>query len=138
MSQDSKKFGVALDDFVKKAKGNMDAVVRKIVLDMGTRIIRRSPVRTGRFRANWQYGETIRPEGVTIDVDKNGTATIRKLSAAMSKRGAAGRIHWLTNNLPYARRLEDGWSQQAPAGMVGLTVVEYQEIVRNAAKEVNP
>jgi hypothetical protein len=47
-------------------------------------------------------------------------------------------VHFLTNNLPYALRLEYGWSKnQAPAGMVGLAVAEFQSIVRDAAAEVN-
>lgn len=136
MSARSDLFVLKIGAFVRKAKGNLNAVGRKVVLDLGTRVILRSPVKTGRFRANWQYGESARPRGVLIDVDKNGTATIRKLTGAVGPE-AMGKVHWLTNNLPYARRLEDGWSKQAPIGMVGVTVVEYQAIVRDAAREIN-
>jgi len=147
---DPKQFALDISNFVKKAKGNMHAVVRKIVLDVGTRIVYRSPVGDashwqnpppkgyigGRFRANWQYGEGVRPQGTLLAIDPKGQATVTKILTGM-KPDAAGKIHWLTNNLPYAQRLEYGWSKrQAPAGMVAITVVEYASIVRNAAQAV--
>jgi hypothetical protein len=51
-------------------------------------------------------------------------------------KDAAGKVHYITNNLPYAWRLEHGHSKQAPAGMVGLTVVEFAGIVDKAANDV--
>jgi|SRR5690242_11445466 len=130
------KFALDLTALTVKYKGRLDAVVRKVVLDLGTRIILRSPVKTGRFRANWQYGLGAPPEGTTLEVDKSGAATLRTLTRSVVQQDAAGKIHWLTNNLPYAVRLEYGWSKQAPAGMVGVTVREYQRVVRDAAKAV--
>ena len=47
----------------------------------------------------------------------------------------AGHVFYLVNNLPYIRRLEQGWSQQAPAGMVAVTVSEFQQTVARAATE---
>jgi hypothetical protein len=46
---------------------------------------------------------------------------------------AAGLVFYLTNNVPYAQRIEDGWSRQAPNGLVALTAVEFQQIVDEAA-----
>jgi len=34
--------------------------------------------------------------------------------------------------VPYARALEEGHSRQAPQGVVGLTVIQYQRIVDDA------
>ncbi len=139
-------FVLDMTNFVKKAKGNMDLVVRKVVLDIGTRIVMRSPVGDpskwegpapkgytgGRFRANWQYGENVAPNGTLDARDPAGTATVVKLSGAV-KPDAAGKLHYLTNNLPYAMPLERGWSQQAPAGMVGITIREFANVVNKAA-----
>ena len=148
---DPKQFALDISAFVKRAKSNMNQVVRKIVLDLGTRIVMRSPVGDaqfwknpppknylgGRFRSNWLYGETVMPQGTLLSIDPKGNATVVRILAGI-KPDAAGKIHWLTNNLPYAQRLEYGWSKrQAPAGMVAITVVEYQSIVRNAAAAVN-
>ena len=149
-SGDPKQFALDISNFVKKAKGNVHAVTRKIVLDVGTRIVYRSPVGDasywespppagyigGRFRANWQYGESVRPQGTLNTIDPKGNATIAKLVAGV-KPDAAGKIHWLSNSLPYASRLEYGWSRQAPSGMIGVTIVEFQSIVRDAAASIN-
>ena len=45
-----------------------------------------------------------------------------------------GATIYLVNNLPYAVRLEYGWSKQAPAGMVRITAAEFQSIVDDAAR----
>jgi hypothetical protein len=34
---------------------------------------------------------------------------------------------YIQNNLPYAERLENGWSKQAPHGMVKITLYELAE-----------
>ena len=47
----------------------------------------------------------------------------------------AGQTIFITNSLPYAYRLEyDGWSRQAPAGMVRVTVVEFAQRFERAVR----
>lgn len=143
-------FAADIAAFVKKANGNAERVVKKIVFDLGTKIVMRSPVGDGllwksppppgyvggRFRANWQYGFGSIPSGDLPDIDKSGGASTLRIAAGIKSVPAAG-IHYLVNNLPYAKRLEDGWSTQAPAGMVGLTAVEFQQLARDAAAEIS-
>lgn len=128
----------------------MDQAVRKIVLDISTRLVMRSPVGDpskwvhpapkgytgGHFRANWQYGMSVVPKGALSSVDKTGRVSIERVRNGLaSVKGVAyDRVHYLTNNLPYAMRLETGWSQQAPQGMVGITVKEFKDIVARIAK----
>lgn len=142
------QFALDLSAFCAKAKNRADQVARKIVLDIGTRVIQRSPVGDdsywkhpaapgyvgGHFRANWQYGEAVAPRGVVPGADPTGSAAIQRLLAGL-RSDASGRVHFLANNLPYAQRLEYGWSRQAPSGMVGVTVAEFQAIVSRAAKD---
>jgi Fe-S cluster assembly ATPase SufC len=40
------------------------------------------------------------------------------------------------DDLPYIERLGLGWSKQAPAGMLGVTLAEFQRYVVEAAAEV--
>ena len=141
-------FSADIAAFVKKANGQVDRVVKKIVFDLGTRIVMRSPVGDGafwqspppkgyvggRFRANWQYGYGEMPSGELADIDKTGAASTLRITTGLAANPAAG-LHYLVNNLPYAKRLEEGYSRQAPAGLVGLTVVEFQDIAREAAKQ---
>lgn len=143
-------FTLQLAAFAKKAGERMDQVVRKTVLDIGTRLVERSPVGDGtlwkhppppgyvggRFRGNWQYGN-LSGAGVPLaelpDIDPSGQASISRIASGVPEN-AAGLRHILINNLPYAQALEDGWSKQAPSGMVGLTVLEFQQIVDDAVK----
>lgn len=145
-------YTLALEAFAKKFGQNADKVVRKVVLDIGTRIVERSPVGDGslwkhpppkgyvggRFRANWQYGNYSSagiPMQAVDTIDPTGGASIARLMQCPVD-GAGGMRHVIINNLPYAIPLEHGWSKQAPAGMVGITVLEFQQIVAEAASEV--
>lgn len=127
-------FEMKLRQFAEKAKGRADAAVRQVVLDVWGRVIVRSPVDTGRFRANWQYSTGQMPTRI-IEVE----GTTEKPAPAPTPAGVvqgAGVVHYLGNNLPYARRLEYGHSDQAPQGMVRLTIAEFKGIVDDAARAV--
>lgn len=140
-------FSDDLAKFSDKAKGRMADVVRKVVIDVGERLVMRSPVGDGtlwqtspppgyvggRFRANWQYGYGSMPPGDLPDIDKTGAASNTRIRSGVTGAPVAG-IHYICNNLPYAQRLEDGYSKQAPTGMVALTVVEFGGVVQGAAK----
>ena len=141
-------FSADITAFVKKAQGRADRVVKKVVIDLGTSIIMKNPVGNpdlwkspapagyvgGRSRANWQYGNGVMPSGSIDAVDQSGQKTIAALTAGVLTSDGAS-IHWIANSLPYINRLEQGWSKQAPAGMVELTVTEFQQIVKRAANE---
>ncbi len=141
-------FSLQLASFAKNFGENSDKVIRKVVLDVGTRIVERSPVGDGalwkhpppkgyvggRFRANWQYGNYSGagiPTERLEDIDPSGGVSIERFMECPTE-GAAGMRHVIINNLPYAIPLENGWSKQAPYGMVGLTVREFQQIVSEA------
>ena len=68
-------------------------------------------------------------------IDKDGSATIAAHGSVISS-AKAGDVIYLVNNLPYAKRIEEGWSRQAPIGVVGLTVLEFQKIVDKAVLEL--
>lgn len=145
---DPKTFVSDISALVQKKKKSMDSIVRKVVIDIGSRLVRRSPVGDGkywltpppkgyvggRFRANWFYAEGEPLRNISEAIDRSGAVSISRVK--LIKPDAAGKIHFLTNNLPYARRLENGWSRQAPNGMVEVTVVEFQSIVRQATQEL--
>jgi hypothetical protein len=128
------RFAIDVERWVEKAKGRVDIVARKIALDMFSRVILRSPVHTGRFRGNWQVKIGDIPDGVLELTDKDGSATISRAQAVILGL-QAGDVIYLVNNLPYARPLENGWSKQAPAGMVGVTVEEFNAVVDRQARE---
>jgi len=121
-------FAADVAKFETKTLKKMDLAVRKVALELFSKVILRSPVDTGRFRGNWQVSVGSIPSGTLELDDKSGTATVSKAAAAAAGV-KAGDIIYLANNLPYAMRLEEGYSDQAPGGMVALTAQEFKSIV---------
>ena len=142
-------FSMQIAEFIAKTKANQDLVVRSITKKIDDKIVGRSPVGDakywkskpppgyagGRFRANWQLSIGSPTAGVLDLIDKDGSATIAAHGSVIST-AKAGDVIYLVNNLPYARRIEEGWSRQAPVGVVALTVVEFRTIVDNAVNGV--
>lgn len=121
------------DDFAKsleEAANSVDDVVTEIqqtiALSALIKIIRKTPVDTGRARGNWQCAMAKRPKGVLENEDKSGQATINKGVDKANKIANVGDVFYITNNLPYIERLENGWSKQAPAGMVQISLDEIE------------
>lgn len=127
-------FSLRIKRFMNQVKADRDTVIKKIALDCFSRIILRTPVDEGRARGNWQCEIGEMPAGTVALDDKEGTATISALQAKVLGI-KAGDVIYFVNNLPYAWPLENGHSQQAPNGMVELTVIEYQQIIDKAVAE---
>jgi hypothetical protein len=109
--------------------------VRATCLQLSASIIERTPVDTGRAKGNWQ-ASIGRPELSVLDTeDKDGSAALAKVRQQV--QDAPGSVFFLANNLPYIRRLEyDAWSPQAPAGMVRVTVQEFEQALAKAVRDV--
>ena len=99
------EFMAAFDRWVDKTEQNAEQAFRALVLDIFRNIQIRTPVDTGRARGNWQ-----------VEFDGDQSATI-------------------FNNTSYIERLENGWSQQAPAGFVRVTLSEFERKLNEAARE---
>ncbi|KNY21590.1 hypothetical protein [Methylobacterium sp. ARG-1] len=126
------EFSLNIAAWCEKAKDRADLVVRKVALDIGSRVVLRSPVDTGRFRANWQYGVG-QPNTATLEtIDKSGQSSIQRIASGAAT-ARLGDVIYVSNSLPYALRLEAGSSKQAPAGMVGLAVADFQAAVDRSA-----
>ncbi len=89
----------------------------------------------GRFRANWQVGIGAMNSDTSAAPDKTGAAALARGNAAIGTWQPGSGTIYLTNSLPYALPLEYGYSQQAPSGMVRLTVQDFDIYVRKALAE---
>lgn len=117
--------------FRAKALKAADKIFRGSCLEVFGAIIRRTPVDTGRLRGNWQCELNSIPGG-TVDAKTDSLRGAQTKVAAIKITDSA----YLINNLPYAQRIETGYSQQAPAGMVKVTIAEWNRIVSsNASKQ---
>lgn len=140
-------FSIAIDQWIKATGAKVENVVRKIGYEVFRTIVLRSPVDTGRFRSNWNYSlnspdPTITTIDPTTKARKAGDAApVSAPTASGNDRGtqqaamvltmAAGSVSFLSNGLPYAVRLENGYSKQAPQGMVRITAAEFSQHVRD-------
>lgn len=141
-------FTLQLAAFAEKAKGNAEKVLRRTLIDVSTEVLDKTPVGNptiwkhrappgyvgGRLRNNWFLQEAritaVRPLGP----DRTGEAAKARILAALEVK-VGGKIWFLFNNLPYARAIEYGHSTQAPAGMVGTTVIHWQTFVDKAVAD---
>lgn len=113
---------MSFNDIVHRVEGDIDFKVRALTLGIFGSIIKMTPVDTGRAKGNWQctIGSPASSETDTLGENAALTAMIQSVP-----RGA-GQCVFLTNNLPYIRRLEyDAHSQQAPAGMVRISIARF-------------
>jgi hypothetical protein len=111
---------------IDKITKNVDESVYKLTLDLDKSIVMGTPVGDptywkfppppgyvgGRARGNWQpsVGEPITTE---IDrIDASGNTVLADIERVVPKK--AGSVVWLSNNVDYIQRLEEGYSPQSP------------------------
>lgn len=126
------KFAADLRKYAEKYKLRMEDVARAVPVELASRVILASPVDTGRFRGNWNVATNRVDATTTDDTDKGGDKAIGRAQAVKVQLGDDV---YVTNNLPYAQALENGHSQQAPAGMVGVTLRSFTETVNRAVSQ---
>lgn len=120
----------------KEYAGRIDTLVQKVSFDLFSKVIMRSPVDKGTFRNNWQVGINQKPSGVVTGKDPGavnqtgaGSSKAKGKAEGITAKAKGGDVVHMVNNLPYAERIEDGYSPQAPGGVVGVSIAEFQSIV---------
>lgn len=117
---------------LKKAGDNAEIVVRKTALELQGGMIEMSPVDTGRFKGNWQCGVGY----VNADTNAAANSDAKGRTELALQSWKVGQTIFLSNSLPYARRLEYGWSKQSPGGMVRITVQNYSAALAKAVASI--
>lgn len=131
MANDLLSLAVSLE---RKAKA-IDEAASKTAVDTALAIVGdlayKTPVDTSQALSNWivtldtPSGQQIKPH-----YPGSGGSTYRASAAetinnakAVLKNKKPGQAIFITNNLPYIKRLNDGYSAQAPAGFVERAVL---------------
>jgi hypothetical protein len=146
-------FSLQVSKWAQTTKGAIDANVRSITFALFNGVILSTPVDEGRLRANWQTTVGAPATGTVDTDDPSGVAAI---AGILANQGGAGKVTYLSNNLPYSVVVEyglypnppklgtrlkgggyeirsiGGYSRQSPAGMVRINMARIGEIVRNA------
>lgn len=129
------KFTLDVKAFCEKAKKNPETVMRAVSLKLFSAIIKGSPVDTGRFRMNWQTSGAVPASGLIAGADATGNKAVNSATTFIGNTPAWQELT-LTNNLPYAQRLEYGWSKQAPSGVIRVNVIRFQQLLNEEAAKV--
>jgi hypothetical protein len=111
-------FGGQIYKFELKTKASIAKAIELIAVDLYNRIVDKTPVDTGKAKANWN---------MSVDsVDTTVTdSTTRKLIGSLGGISPNGdSTVWITNHLHYIYELEHGRSGQAPSGMVLVSIPE--------------
>lgn len=143
-------FELQLAKFAEKAGDNARTVIRKVSTDVLTKVVLRTPVGNpslwkskppagyvgGRLRANWNVSFGHPNFTVTQSIDRTGSNTITAGRNTINRAYGDNPI-FIMNSLPYVREIEyEGHSKQAPAGMVRITVTEFQTFIDQAVSEL--
>lgn len=117
-------------EFKRLSQERATTVVQKSLIRTGTSVIVESPVDTGRFAANWMFAfgavdESTKDGAFSGEGEKAGS--ISRLTNTLGGL-QLGQVFYLTNSLPYAQRLEDGWSAKS-SKMVARAVNNFPAIL---------
>jgi len=125
-----------------KAIGQMtvekvSAIQRAVFLEMGKRIIERTPVATGRARSGWnadveEFNTEVSFPFATNQFLTGDEATQKAINSTLAATGKhkTGQDLTLSNNVEYITYLNNGSSKQAPAGMTDEVINEFEGVVR--------
>lgn len=126
-----KRFDVDLKKFAATIHVDLKKVVKRTAFNLFGKIVRRTPVDTGRARASWDMTEGapssfVRPPLMPGQKKKSKPeATQAALGNQLASISGEKPI-FITNNVEYIGRLEYGSSSQAPHGMVAVSLAEVE------------
>jgi len=131
----AKSFELQMKEFENMTTEKSELLFKKVCFDLSNSIIMDTAVLSGAARGNWQPDvNSIQNDVLEID-DKSGNATVSKV-ASQTNNLKIGQYFTLTNNLPYILRLEYGWSNKSPQGMIGINVMRFQNFVNQANRGI--
>lgn len=117
-----------LNQISQLANKKLETVVRETLVGLSTSIIIKTPVKDGYAKGGWVAQENMQPTTSPERIDKSGSIAINGVQVVAGKFDI-GSTFYLVNALPYAETLEYGSSQQAPSGMVRISIAELPGIL---------
>lgn len=144
----AKGFAKGFDDFRLQFIDGSERTVRATTIKLWSTVIKSSPVLSGRFRGNWQASDASAATGIVSSTDRSGSDTISKATKQVLNQSDWS-VFTLTNNLPYGPVIEfggyndgpnteDGYSKQAPYGVIRVNVARFNSILQAEARKNLP
>lgn len=109
--------------FTDEVLKDADNLSKRVAGEVLQKVVTQNPVDTGLSRGNWRTSVGV-IDGTTDStlLDKSGQGSISRGIATIQSGGGVGRLVYIANSLPYIVRLNNGYSMQAPANFVDLSV----------------
>lgn len=121
----------SLSDFAKSMEiaaqaidGNVEKAIKDVAKNVGTMVIYSTPIDTSRARLNWQTtldqpatSKLLQYPEKPTDPSVGTASALENLRATVDKY-TIGKTVFITNNIEYIQKLNDGSSSQAPANFV--------------------
>lgn len=111
LHSDIAKFKVTVKESIQRS-------VELIALDLYNRIVNKTPVDTGKAKANWNLSVETQDTTVTENTKRKNISSLNGIDPTKDN------LIYITNYLHYVYELEHGKSGQAPAGMVLVSIPE--------------
>jgi hypothetical protein len=138
------EFALAIDRFIDEDVPESIGKFARLVAIAGLqKVILKSPVDTGRFRGGWLVTIASRTDAAPTKVEgvksgkrgKSGRGAAAGSDAINAGLGViAGARPFeaivIQNNVEYGEALEDGSSDQAPRGMLSITLAELEQVFK--------
>ena len=146
LTVETKNFNKHIKQFLSKSNLSIAVIIKKFAFDLLARIVRKSPVDTGRSRAGWYVA--MERLGGTVPIAKKGQKNVsanailegKAAGKFVSHIGYQYRNQWveLINGVGYVIYLEYGYSHQAPFGMVRISMRELRrgELPKNLSNQL--
>lgn len=151
---------VGIEKFKLRTQAQTVALIKKIVFEIYARTLKKTPVDKGFLRGAWtlSIGEPSdankgKKTGGKRSLDGNETGHYMKALAGLTELRSLV-IVWLSNAMPYVNTIEfggfpknpksgkgktvDGFSKQAPKGMLGLSILEVVNWIKQQANKISP
>ena len=124
-------FSAQISQYSKGTRDKIDRIRRGVTLKLLGAVVMDTPVDTGRLRGNWRVSEGTPVLDAADRVDPSGAVVMNEINAAVQASTGDTAVY-LTNNLPYAKRIEyDGWSHaKAPEGMVRRNLARFNQLIK--------
>lgn len=135
--KDVDDFQRTLNELVRlKIQGEALGAVKEIVVAAYENIVERTPVKTGRAKASWQFSTSAPSDYVPPPGNYKGeiNAIVQKTVAEIFR--ANPDMWYISSNLEYIEALEAGWSDLAPQGMVALALQEMTHQMNSALGKI--
>lgn len=126
-------FANELDLFASTFPSKANQLIRLFALEVLKNVIIATPVDTGRARSNW-FVNVDTPITYTTDETEYNQHLMTESAKLLSP--TSSNVIWLTNNLPYIVRLNNGWSRQQPQPFVESAIKAAERSIGVQVKKI--